>query len=378
MISRSDLDALLQREVTSGSRVLSVMLDTDQRDAVNISRGFEVEFKNRLRDLAQSLDEEQREQLAADTQPVFEFLEEYREPKRSLVVYSDHSEGFFWLKPLRAKVRNDVRWEERPYVRPLIEIFDEYERYGVVLADRQQARLFTIFLGEIEEHYQAFAELDVKHINAPGQERAWAQDKIQRKANEHAHAHFKHVAEMLSRLARIHEFDRLILAGTAEITSELWGLLPKRLQSLVVREMALQMNASDAEILEQTLKVEQEVERQHESELVEGLITAAGKRKQAVLGLNDTLMALQEYRVWRLVYTDGFSASGSQCTNCGALLARVNEPCAFCGKPVNKVNDLIGLTAARVTESGGKVELVHDPAATRLNHAGNIGAFLRY
>ena len=377
MFSRSDLDALLARRVP-GSRVLSVALNTDQTDAVNVNRGFEVEFRNRLRSVSQSLDPEQRNELNEDARPVSEFLEQYREPNRGLIIFSDRSEDFFWVMSFRTNIRNDVRWEERPYLRPLIELLDEHERYGVVLTDRQQARLFTIFLGDIEEYAEVFAQSDVEHISGPGQERAWSQKNIQRKADEHTHAHLKNVAEAMSRLARVHEFDRLILAGTPEVTSELMGLLPKRLRTSVVRETSLQINAPETEILEETLRIEQDVERQRETELVDGLLTAAGKQKQAVLGLDDTLRALQEFRVWRLVYADGFAASGGECTNCGALLTDVKESCSFCGKPVSEVNDLIDLTAARVTESGGKVELIHDPAATRLSNAGNIGAFLRY
>ena len=47
--------------------------------------------------------------------------------------------------------------------------------------------------------------------------------------------HFKHVVEMLSRLARVHEFDRLILAGTTEATSELSGLLVLRRAATLIR-----------------------------------------------------------------------------------------------------------------------------------------------
>jgi len=378
MISRQELEELAQREETPQSFVLSVYLDTDQSKAVNVERAFEVELKNMLREVEQPLDKHKREEFQEDANRVLGFLKDYREPARGLVIFCDQSADLFWWRELRALVRNGVWWRSSPYLRPLLEILDENERYGVVLTDRQQARLFTVYLGEIEEHHEAFAEADVKRIKGPGQEHAWAQLKIQHKAEEHAHWHLKHVAEMVSRLERIHEFDRLILAGTSEATGELSGLLPKALRSRIVRTIRLPVHAKESEVLEETLKIEEEVERTREAELVENLITAARKREQAVLGLDETLLALQEWRIWQLVYADGLARSGAMCTNCGALQAKKNEPCAYCDKDVRLVDDLVELAASRVVEMPGKVEQVRGPAARRLDEVGSIGALLRF
>jgi peptide chain release factor subunit 1 len=331
-----------------------------------------------LRDVEQPLDKHARKEFEADSGLVLGFLENYREPKRGMVIFHDESEGFFWLKSLNVAVRNGVWWRDAPYLLPLIEILDEHERYGVVLTDREHARLFTVFLGEIEEHREAFADLDVTHIKTSGTDHIRSQMHIQRKADEHAHAHLKHVAELMSRLSSLHEFDRLLLAGTIEATSELYGLLPKALRSRVAGKMSLPVAANEAEILEASLKIEEEIERQREVELVEELITASEKRKQAVRGLDDTLLALQEWRVWQLVYADGFLARGAQCTNCGALLAQETKSCGYCGKAVRVVDDLIELAAARVVEMQGKVEQVRGAAAIRLKEAGSVGALLRF
>jgi pyrimidine deaminase RibD-like protein len=69
---------------------------------------------------------------------------------------------------------------------------------------------------------------------------------------------------------------------------------------------------------------------------------------------------------------------GSECTNCAALLASEIEPCAYCGKPVRAVNDLIELAAERVFDLEGKLEQVSGPAAARLKEVGSIGAVLHF
>lgn len=378
MISKRDLESLMQREARPGSAMLSIYLDTDQSKEVNLKRGFEVVLKNMLRDVEQLLDKNKRNEFQSDVERVLGFLSDYREPKRGLVIFCDESEDFLWLRELKVPVRNGVSWSDAPYLRPLIEIMDEHERYGVVLTDREQARFFTIFLGEIEKHGHVFAGADVTRIKTSGTDHLRSQMNLQRKADEHVHQHLKRVAELTSRLASTSEFDRLILAGTVEATSELHGLLPKSLRTRVVRKISLGVEANEAQVLEEILRIEEEVERQRETELVEELITAASKRQKAVLGLDETLVALQEWRIRQLVYADGFTPRGSQCTNCGALLPQENDPCAYCGGTVRAIDDLIEVAAARVLEMQGKIEEVHSPAVARLKGQGSVGALLRF
>jgi hypothetical protein len=54
---------------------------------------------------------------------------------------------------------------------------DEFERYGVILTDRAQSRLFTVFMGEIEEHHEAFAEDEVRHSKTTGKDQICLAEK---------------------------------------------------------------------------------------------------------------------------------------------------------------------------------------------------------
>ncbi len=376
-ISRREIEDLIEREARPDSRVLSVYLDTDQHNPINLNRGFEVVFRNMLRQVVQPEDKRRQVQLKEDADRVLQFLDNYRDTKRGLVIFSDAGGDFFRVRELAVNVHNILSWRDKPYVRPLLELIDEHERYGVVLTDREHARLFSIFLGELEEHQEVFARADVTHVKTSGTDHMRSQMNIQRKADLHARRHLKEVAQSMLRLAAKHEFDRLILAGTVEATSELEGLLAKALRVRVVRKIALAIEANTALVLEETLKIEQEVERRRESDLVEQLITAAHKKQNAVVGLEDTLLALQEWRVWQLVYCEGLNLRGSQCANCEALTAS-NELCPYCSHAVRPMNDLIQLAAERVFDLEGKVEQVRGPAAARLKEVGSIGAVLHF
>jgi peptide subunit release factor 1 (eRF1) len=120
-----------------------------------------------------------------------------------------------------------------------------------------------------------------------------------------------------------------------------------------------------------------DAERTGEIEIVEHLIEAAEKQEQATIGLDQTLAAVQAGRVRQLVYAEGWAASGSRCSNCSSLMPNGEHVCGYCGAPLRVVNDLVARVARRVVSMGGVVEQVRGDAATRLQEAGGVGAFLR-
>jgi peptide chain release factor subunit 1 len=378
-IARAELENLLQRDFQADSRVLSVYLNVDQSQAANLNRGFTAALKAQLRSIEQRLDDEKlRREFAEDAQQVVQSVAAYQPRARGLAVFCDASDDFFWQRDLSIRIDNEARWDERPYVRPLIEAFDEYERYAVVLVSREQARLFTVFLGEIEEHREIFSENKIKRIKSPGNENARSQLNMQRKDGEHAQHHMKEVVEALEGFSTRRAFDRLVLAGPHEVICEFRGLLPKRIQPLVVSSIPLSIDATEREVLAETLRVEGGVERAKESVLVEKLITQAAKDSQAVMGARPVLEAGRMGRILRLVYVHGHMIPGRQCANCRSMFADSVESCPYCDGGVREIPDIISRLVERVVDSGGFAENVRGPAADRLKAAGEIGAFLRF
>ena len=380
MISKAELETLIRREGKPGHPVLSVYLDVDQSKETNLNRKFEVSLGNLLRELEQGLvDQYEREEFVADAERMTRFVSAYRPGARSLVIFCDALEDFLWHRELDVPMRSEARWSETLYLRPLIETLDEYERYGVILADRAQARLFTVHLGKIEEHGESFAPGEVKIFKAPGRDHIRSDMRFQRKADQYAYRHLKRVAELAVELAERHAFDRLMLAGLVEATSQLQQLLPKQLQSRIVASLDLPVESDQQTVLDATLRVAEEAERNDESRLVEELISDAARAEQrAVTGLDATLRALRLGRIWRLVYADGFAPPGSRCVNCGTLFEEKPGSCAYCGAAVRPVDDLVEQATQRVVVSGGKVEHVGGAMAERLGMAGGIGAFLKF
>ena len=380
IISKTELDMLIEHQPKPDSPVLSIYLDIDQSKAINLNRGFQVALKSMLQSLEGQLQtKKERLEFASDAETVRSLIEDYPPKGKSIVLFSDKSDGFFWQRTFHVPVRNDVRWsQDTIYVRPLLDVLDEYERYGVILTDKTSARLFTVFMGEIEEHQDAFAPAPIKHLVTTGTDHMRSQMNLQRKAEEHMKWHLKNVAEKVDTLARQHGFDRLMIGGPEPATSELKRLLPKALRSHLVTTLHLPMITNQKQILEVTLQVEQEIERDEETKMVGDLITVAAKRAGAVVGLDATLLTLQEGRIWKLVYAEGYAARGTQCTNCLAYLAELQGAYSYCGEKTKVVEDLLERISERVVDAGGKMELVRSAVAGRLKESGGIGAFLRF
>ncbi len=378
-ISRKDLDSLIEWNAEPGKYVLSVYLNVDQSRSTNLNRGYLRSLKELLRCSEQRLtDEKERKGFAACAERVLGHVTASDARSRSLALFCDGAKGLFWNRDLNIPLASAVRWEDRPYLRPLLEAIDEYERYGVALVDREKGRLFTVYLGKVEEHRDIIAPDKRKFTKTASKDTNLSQPNLQRREEEHVLWHLKEVAAALENIAARSAFDRLVLAGPHEVTGELRGLLSKKLQSLVTRTLPLPIDASEQIVLKETMRVEEELERQEESELVEKLITAASKESQAVIDMGPTLDAMRLGRIHELVYVHDLSVEGRQCAHCASLFTDPAAACEYCGGALRPIPDIVARLSDMVFYSGGHAENVRGPAADRLRAAGRIGAFLRF
>ncbi|SRR6266704_1034706 len=379
MFSRKDLEPLLKYPVRDDSPVLSLYLDVDLARAANRNRGILVAARALLAALRDEADSGPAgSHLEEDARSVEAFLAGYEPSGKSLALFCDASERFLWQRTLPIPLPPDARHRPGPYLRPLLETLDEDERYGVVLLDRQQARFFSIALGEIEEHREAFAPLDVRSTRTTGTDHLYSEKRFHRRADEHAHLHVKRVASILRRLQHEVGFDRLVVAGSTEATAELLRLLPRALVDRAAATWKMPIDTRESDLLRQVSDLQETRESEREFVLVEELLEAGGRGRHAVLGIDATLEAIREARALRLVYVVGDAVAGGICRACGTLSRRTEGACDFCGAILAPVRDLVARMAQVVADSGGRLDRLRGPAADRLHEAGGIGAFLRF
>ena len=380
MLSRKDIEPLLRYPSREQSPVLSLYLDVDQSRSANRNRGILVAARALLAALRDEVDSAPvvAEHLADDARRAESFLAGYEPSGKSLVLFCDASEELFWHRTLPVPLHPDARHRPDPYLRPLLETLDEQERYGIVLLDRQQARVFTVVLGEIEEHREAFAALDVRSTRTTGTDHLYSEKRFHRRADEHAHLHIKRVASILRAMQSELALDRLVLAGAVEATSELNRLLPRALADRLAASWKLPIDAREPEILRQTMELQARREAEREFLLVQEFLEAVREGHQAVAGLDPTLEAIREGRALRLLYRVADPIEGGLCRGCATLSRLAAGACEFCGGPLARVRDLVGRMARVVADTGGRLDRLQGPAADRLEDNEGVGAFLRF
>jgi peptide subunit release factor 1 (eRF1) len=380
MNAHRDLEPLLKYVPRPSSPVLSLYLDTGSARGSTNPRHI---LTTSARGLLAAVREEAQAQgdaagLDEDIRGAESFLAGFAPDGRSLVLFCDASEGLLWHRTYPIPLAPEARWRPEPFLRPLLETLDDQERFGVVLLDRQQARLLTVHLGQIEEHREAFAPLEVRTIRTTGTDHLFSEKRFQRRADEHAHLHTKRVAALLRSLQREQQLDRLVIAGPIEATSDLQRLLPRPLADRVAAVWKLPIDTREAELLRLVGDLQEALETERLDRLVGELLDAARHGHLAVLGLEETLAAVREGRVTRMLYAADDPREGGRCRGCRSLTRSAAGECPFCRGPLDPVRDLVTRMARAVYEAGGRLDRLEGPAAERVRGAGGIGAFLRY
>ncbi len=165
---------------------------------------------------------------------------------------------------------------------------------------------------------------------------------------------------------------RLILAGPEERTSEFVAELPREAKDLVAARIHLPQDVSEGELARRISETEEEIERSEESGLLREL------RERGVRGLEETLRALDEGRIYRVAVPWPLPDEISWCDPCGVALAAGHERCPYCGGLVRTrrlANALSGLAASR----GASVEFVRGENARALREElGGIAGLPRF
>jgi peptide chain release factor subunit 1 len=290
---------------------------------------------------------------------------------RGLALLSCQAIGLWRAYRLPVPVRDRLEAADRPYLRPLVTLLDEFERYLVVLIDAGGARLFEVALGAIEE-------VDALLGVVPPATGHFV-EKTGHRHEAYLHRHARRVVEHVERFWAENRCDWLVIGGAAEALGELRPLLPKALRERLAGEVQLSPQAEPGQILDRVLAIERERERQIEAQRVDELIAAARGAGGGVLGLEATLLAIMEQRVRLLIVDEDYGQPGWECPGCGFLSAAPIDGCPVCGQQPESQPDIVEAALARTIEQKGEIEIVRGPAARQaLVQHGRIGALLRY
>ncbi len=361
MLSDVDVRQLVEYE-SHEHPVLSVYLNVDPQQ-----RTVE-QYKLALRNLLDG----GKDASPEDVKRVQNYVEMgYNRQSRGLVMFSCMAGDFWWAQGLQTPVADSAVISFRPYVRQLATLMDTYVRYGIVHVDQEITRLYLFHLGHLEAAEGYMGE-EIKPHRSGG----WAAQRYQRREAGYARQNMQDAAEMAEDFFRQTATHHLILAGTDKNVAAFRELFSHRLRGMVVGQISAKATATPAELREKALEIVNSVATAEANTLVEQVFALTQTGGNAVLGLTETLTAVQNGRAAHVVVLNDYVQSAYRFVDSGHILLDLNEQSDLQSGRVQPLPDAVESVIRRAMLQGIGVTILNGHAG--LAKAGKIGALTRY
>lgn len=360
----------LARFTCDGNDVVSVYVDVDGKRHPKYA-----DVESRVERLVRSAADGATKSATVDLKRIEAHLKKGldRAHTRGVAIFACDKGGLWEVVELPVPVRDQVVVNAMPHVNQLEGVLERSERFGILLADKQRARMLVFELDELVDKSELFEELPRHDDDAGNRDRLHAKDHIEAAA----HAHLKHAAQVAFEAYQREPFEHLILAAPDEIANELERDLHSYLQERLAGRCPLPVTSSESAIRDAIVAIEERVEREREAQAVARLREAVAMGNGGVAGLEAVLKALDERRVDRLLVSDGYEAPGWRCRSCGHIGAKspADHSCPVCAEGMTKVEDVIGEAVDEALTQGCRVDVCVN---ADLDVQGRIGALLRF
>jgi len=294
-----------------------------------------------------------------------------RRATRGLAIFACAAVDLWEVIELPKPVRSCLVINHAPAVGQLESMVQEHESIGVLLADKQRTQLYVFELGELVDRSELLDELPRDYDTRGDRERGTPEHHRE----ELAHQHLRNAAGAAFELWQARGFHHLAIGASDAIAGELERALHPYLQERLCGRVSVGVGATPTEVLAAAETLEAEVERAREAALVAKLKEAAITGRRGVAGLADTLAALGQHRVERLVVSKGFAQEGWRSPVTGAL-AIVGPKHPDTGEDMDRVSDVVEDAIEEALTQGVPVTICVSDAD--LDVLGRIGALLRY
>jgi len=346
MISKKDIQRFKKIISSVDKPVLSVYCNVNPADPDNFGRAWYGRLKNTLK----SMDELKVKLKKGKTfyDELMVFIDQIMVGARTLALFAwvnDKNElevEHFELQvelPVVDLVRGRVETHfGKPYVLPILYAFDEFYRVGVVHVYGSKWRFYEVFLNEIEEITDTFAEItpdEWRDFNEYAQiiesgvlEERTFNDKLKFKDRQKAriqtfsHKLYVRLAQMVEKSVLDLGLDRLILMGNDWQVKLFENHLNRHIRELIIGYVSNPLdteNPSTKDVLERIAPVLREAEEREEMQLI-----AEAQSPKGVCGLQDVLEAIQMARLQVLILPWDLHATVYKCTD-GMFFATPEE-----------------------------------------------------
>lgn len=367
-----------------GAPVLSAYVRTDPRDPANTATppGWLVELRNALREVSREADEdESRDRRLA--------LRELRERVEGDVVAlqpAERGRGLAWFLTvdgaldqrftLQLPPRNTiVRWDDHPFVSPLVDVADRGRPTGLVLVSAEAIRLLHWQGGRVSEPAQSLYEIQLgewrdydAYVGHPGREPSGMHvAEFDQRVDEWRARFLRATADAVAYQLTGLGWNRILLAGERRVMDAFLRQLPEAMSGQVVATVEANLLWENHAVVADRLEGALDEARFEEARaVVEQAIQSAFAGHAAAIGWPEVMDSLVHHRVGSLILGAGPSPDP------GLLDPHTQEAL---GWPSPQM--LVERAVEHAVISGAEITVL--PADTpELVRAGGAAAVLRY
>lgn len=280
----------------------------------------------------------------------------------------------------------EARYGE-PYLTPLLLALDEQERYAAILVDRDRARTFEVFLGEIEEVDWATREpsgIEAEGLQLPKQafpdyipsRDDAAKDRATDRTREWMRRFYDEVAGNLSRMIVDRGIDRLLLLGPEREVAMFENLLPTAVSERVAAKTTSlpDPEASPPAVLEKLRPTLRRLEEERTRAIVDRV------KDEGVRSVDACLTALQHGRLHTVVAAWGQETTVFENEETGVVATSEEEVRgATGGKGMVRTRPLVEVLPRLANDFGARLTFVRGSEGDRVvRELGGIGGLPRW
>jgi len=356
-------------------KLLSEVYDRENRDAfISLYINFDSNYKDFIRKrldackLVLRNDKDLVENLEKSIEKAYRFLKTRENNQKGAIVFVSDINSFFRGYKVDLNIGNLFVVDTSPYLKPVVELLDDYEDFGLVILDNHRAKIYVVSGDRVKKSKKISEDVLNRHKKG-----GWSQARFQRIRKGEIKHFLKDVSSYVSKLFSESNISKIIIGGPGNAKSWFVEYLPKDVENKVVDVVDMDFDGKDAVSDAEYLVMERdEEEKLQEVDRLKGEILRDGL---AVYGLKDVIDAVRNGKVELLLVNRGLRVKGWICEKCQVVEPGFKEKCPYCGSMTSEV-DVIEEIVEFAERTDAKIEFLDDN--NTLKELGGIGGFLRF
>jgi peptide chain release factor subunit 1 len=261
---------------------------------------------------------------------------------RSIVIFRD-TKRFIRIFRIPVYIPSKFVIEADFFVHPLIEALEQNPKYIVIVLERDKARFFRIFFGEMEEMPESItSDVPQKMNEARVDWKGLSEGRIRGHIEDHKHRHLKKACKVVEDYFKFEKngLSYLIIGAHRELIRKFSEMLGERSKKKLVGSYHIMPNYRLNRIKEKSQKIIMEYEREAEKRLTDKMFDDSSKKKSfAVFGAGPVMDNFYQHNVNVIVIGQKFNEKGFVCPDCHYVSSYMK----ICPKDKKKMIEVIDL-----------------------------------